>query len=143
MIYIDTSSLLKSFINDQQSDAVDLAIQLEPAVVVSPITELEACVQLRAIYLGGGLSSSRHVGMRQRLAEILATDPFVIRSLTGRIFSTATAQSARSTVHCRSLARLHLAAMEELGIQRLMTHDTRQADAARELGYEVVSPGLG
>jgi len=32
--------------------------------------------------------------------------------------------------------------MEELKITRLMTHDTRQAEAARELGYQVTSPGL-
>ena len=41
-----------------------------------------------------------------------------------------------------SLDRLHLAAMEELRISRLMTHDARQAEAAWELGYEVISPGL-
>ena len=32
--------------------------------------------------------------------------------------------------------------MEELQISRLMTHDARQAEAVRELGYEVISPGL-
>jgi len=31
--------------------------------------------------------------------------------------------------------------MEELGVRRLMTHDGTQAEAARELGYEVVTPG--
>jgi predicted nucleic acid-binding protein len=36
---------------------------------------------------------------------------------------------------------LHLAAMEELKISRLMTHDERQAKAAVEAGFEVVRPG--
>jgi hypothetical protein len=36
---------------------------------------------------------------------------------------------------------LHLAAMEELGLKRLMTHDVRQAQAAAEAGFEVVRPG--
>lgn len=36
----------------------------------------------------------------------------------------------------------HSVAVEELGVGRLMTHDRRQADAARELGYEVVMPGV-
>ena len=45
-------------------------------------------------------------------------------------------------LHCRSLDRLHLAAMEELGIKRLMTHDFRQAEAAREMGIDVVMPGV-
>ena len=38
---------------------------------------------------------------------------------------------------------LHLAAMEERGLKRLMTHDVRQARAAVEAGLEVVHPGPG
>jgi hypothetical protein len=40
--------------------------------------------------------------------------------------------------HCGTLDRLHLAAMELLGISRLLTHDNCQAQAARGLGFEVV-----
>jgi hypothetical protein len=36
---------------------------------------------------------------------------------------------------------LHLAAMEELKISRLMTHDESQAQAAMEAGFKVVRPG--
>ncbi|NQX01840.1 hypothetical protein HQ447_14385 [bacterium] len=68
--------------------------------------------------------------------------PFTVATLTGDVFRAALAQHLSTTVHCRSLDRLHLAAMEELKITRLMTHDTRQAEAARELGYQVTSPGL-
>jgi hypothetical protein len=38
---------------------------------------------------------------------------------------------------------MHLAAMAELGIKRLMTHDQRQAHAAMAAGYQVVTPGDG
>ena len=31
--------------------------------------------------------------------------------------------------------------MEELGLRQLMTHDAPQAEAARALGYAVLSPG--
>jgi predicted nucleic acid-binding protein len=44
-------------------------------------------------------------------------------------------------VHCRTLDRLHLAAMEELSLRRLMTTDTAQAAGGKALGFEVVSPG--
>jgi len=40
--------------------------------------------------------------------------------------------------HCGTLDRLHLAAMELLGVSRLLTHDARQAQAARGLGFEVL-----
>jgi hypothetical protein len=32
--------------------------------------------------------------------------------------------------------------MSELGLRRLLTNDSKQAAAARALGYDVVSPGL-
>lgn len=142
MIYIDTSSLLKLFILDEQLRAVTLAIYRESAVVVSPLTELESFVQLKGIHLGGGMGATRYARMHQLLTNTLENDPFVKRALVSRIFSAAIAQHTATSVHCRSLDRLHLAAMAELRITRLMTNDTRQAAAARELGYEVVSPGL-
>jgi hypothetical protein len=37
------------------------------------------------------------------------------------------------------LDRLHLAAMEWLGLARLLTHDHRQAEAARALGFKIVA----
>ena len=37
-----------------------------------------------------------------------------------------------------SLDRLHLAAMEDLGVRRLMTADEAQAAAAKALGFEVL-----
>ena len=42
--------------------------------------------------------------------------------------------------HCRSLDRLRLAAMQELKISRLMTHDETQAKAASEAGFEILCP---
>jgi predicted nucleic acid-binding protein len=142
LIYIDTSSLLKLFIRDVHFEAVNTAIQLESAVVTTSLTQLEASVQLRAIHLGGSWGAARYVRMRGRLAETLAKDPFVIRPLMSRVFTTATMQNELSSIHCRSLDRLHLAAMAELGVTRLMTHDGRQADGAKELGFEVVMPGV-
>src|SRR5271165_5797382 len=41
--------------------------------------------------------------------------------------------------HCGTLDRLHLAAMELLGVWRLLTHDVRQAQTARGLGFESAS----
>lgn len=133
---------MKLFILDEHLRDVTLAIYRESAVVLSPLTELESFVQLKGIHLGGGMGAARYARTLERLGETLANDPLVKHPLVNRIFSAAIAQHVVSSVHCRSLDRLHLAAMEELGIRRLMTHDVRQAEAARELGYEVVMPGL-
>jgi len=141
-IYLDTSSLLKLFIRAEHSEAVVSAIQQEAAVVVSPLTELEALVQLKGLHLGGSMGSSRYLRTRERMAETIASHPFQVRPLASRVFSSAITQHGESLVHCRTLDRLHLAAIEELGLRRLMTHDGKQADAARELGFEVVMPGM-
>jgi predicted nucleic acid-binding protein len=142
MIYIDTSSLLKLVITDPYSDHVERVISQETGVLVTTLGELEARVQLRGLALGGTIRKSRLEHLIQRLCYHLASEPFVLRKLSGGIFDCALEQTNASSVHCRSLDRLHLAAMAELGVKRLMTHDGRQAEAARELGYEVEMPGV-
>lgn len=133
---------MKLFILDGQSNSVILAIAQEASIIITPLTELEAYVQLRSAHLGGRMGTARYNRARGQLAETLANEPFLKRTLVSRVFSLAMEQHAVTQVHCRSLDRLHLAAMAELGVRRLMTHDVRQADGARELGYEVVMPGV-
>lgn len=140
MIYIDTSSLLKLVITDAHSSAVEEAITVESVVLISSLTALESQVQLRALSRSGKMKPREMNQAQKDLAEILAGLPFVSRQLKGTVFSDALLQHMDSAIHCRSLDRLHLAAMAELGITRLMTHDTRQAEGAKELGFEVLMP---
>lgn len=141
MTYIDTSSLLKLVLTDHYSAATEAALVNEAVIVVSTLTELEACVQLRALSRSGTMKPRQVDRARRDLSEILGSRPFTSRPLKGTVFSDAIEQHDKSTIHCRSLDRLHLAAMAELGVRRLVTHDVRQAEAAREQGYEVVMPG--
>jgi hypothetical protein len=68
-------------------------------------------------------------------------DPFQFRALAGSLFGTALRQDrAARRVHCRTLDRLHLAAVEALGLRRLMTNDVAEVAWARGLGVEVVFP---
>jgi predicted nucleic acid-binding protein len=142
MIYIDTSSFLKLFLMEPESAQVEDAIPSYDTVMVSSLTELEARVQLRAFVNGGKLTKRFEARVLGDMAQLTLDKPFILKSLAGSVFKTALAQHEAAAAHCRSLDRLHLAAMEELGVRRLMTHDARQAEAARTLGYEVVSPGL-
>ncbi len=69
-------------------------------------------------------------------------DPFHFRHLPAAVFSTALRQHRHpQAAYCRSLDRLHLAAMEELRLRRLMTLDDSQAKAASALGFTVLRPG--
>jgi predicted nucleic acid-binding protein len=144
MIYCDTSSLLKLIWLEPESEHVGQAVHREDEVVISKITLLEAEVQLRTNWLGGFYNQASYRRQAKGLAAILGTAPFVVHSLASSVFDVAIRQHQESgKTHCRSLDRLHLAAMEELGIRRLMTNDAKQADAARALGFEVLVPGHG
>jgi len=140
MLYLDTSSLLKIYFSEPESEAVDAALYLEPTIVITPLTELEAMVQLRARQMSGMLTTAKYQRIKESIEALKDTLPFVFRSLAGAIFATALRQHQKAKdIHCRTLDRLHLAAMEELDIKRLMTHDQRQAEVARRLGLEVIT----
>ena len=142
MIYLDTSCLLKLFLLEPESDAVREAIGGETEVVISSLTRLEAEVQFGAGHRGGRFGANQWRAYRAGLLRLLAQDPFHLRHLAGSVFDAALRQEQQSKkIQCRSLDRLHLAAMEELRLTRLMTHDTAQAAAARALGFAVLGPG--
>jgi predicted nucleic acid-binding protein len=142
MIYIDSSSLLKVYRFEPESAAVLEAVKREALVVVSALAELEVTIQLKADYLAGSLTRPRWRQLEAQVAVLRNQPPYEFRSLPAVLFQTALRQHRNSgDTHCRTLDRLHLAAMEELEITRLMTNDERQAKAAGAAGFEVVRPG--
>ena len=143
MVYLDSSSLLKLLWPEPESAAVRRRVAAEDAVVVSSLAELESEVQLRAAWLAGKYREARWRRFQAKLSELRGTEPFRFQRLGGSVFEAALRQHrAAHTPHCRTLDRLHLAAMEELNVRMLMTNDTGQAEAARAMGFEVVTPGL-
>jgi predicted nucleic acid-binding protein len=142
MIYADTSCLLKVLRPEPLSESVWSAMQAESVVAISVLAELETLVQLKAAWTGGRLTRSQWRQMEAKLGLLQNQPPFEFRPLSSAVFQTALRQHRISRdLHCRSLDRLHLAAMEELKISRLMTHDESQAQAAMEAGFKVVRPG--
>src|SRR5262245_37766526 len=142
MVYLDSSSLLKLLWPEPESEAVRSRVAIEDVVVVSSLAELESEVQLKAAWLAGRYRGDRWRRLREKLAAFRETEPFRFHRLGAAVFETALRQHrAAGRIHCRTLDRLHLAAMEELVVDRLMTNDMDQAEAARAVGFEVVTPG--
>jgi len=142
MIYADTSCLLKVLRPERSSEAVWEAIQAEERVIVSALAELETLVRLKAERSGGILSRNQWRQIEARFGILKNQPPFEFRALPSSVFKTALRQHRNSgNNHCRSLDRLHLAAMEELKVSRLMTHDEGQAKAAMEAGFKIIRPG--
>jgi predicted nucleic acid-binding protein len=141
MIYLDTSSLLKLLLPEPESAAARIAVMSEAKAIISPLAELETLIQLRGMWLGGELRTSEHNQLQSRLRTMREDEPFTFAEVPGATIATALRQhQASGRLHCRAFDRLHLAAMEELGVRRLMSNDENQAVAARALGFEVIIP---
>ena len=142
MIYADTSCLLKVLRPEPLSGSVSSVIHEEESVIVSVLAELETLVQLKAAWTGGSLTRNQWRQAEARFGIFRNQPPFEFCTLPAAVFQTALRQNRYSgTVHCRALDRLHLAAMEELNVTRLMTHDESQAKSAIKAGFDVVRPG--
>ncbi len=139
-IYIDTSCWLKLFFPEPESAAVAELIGKESAVVVSSLVQVEAEQQVASRKAGGVFTAARRRKVQQAMGDLLGMDPFQAQALGGVLWSLASEQIAQAKEPCRTLDRLHLASMAELGVKRLLTNDRRQAAAAREIGFEVLVP---
>lgn len=143
MIYLDTSCLLKLLRDEPESPRVRKAVDAEDLVIVSSLAELETEVQLKGALLDAEIRPSQWRQYQAKLSAMRNFDPFHFRYLPASVFSTALRQHRHSqSVYCRSLDRLHLAAMEELKATRIMTLDNTQSEVASALNFSVVRPGL-
>lgn len=141
MIYLDSSCLLSLLWDEEESPGVIQAVVREEAVIITALAELETLVQLKAAHLGGEYNLSRRRLLEAQLTRLYGQPPYEFRPLPGTLLKTALRQHRNSgALHCRAFDRLHLAAMEELKVRRLMTHDHAQAAAAVAMGFDVIQP---
>lgn len=139
-LYLDTSCLLKLVLIEPESARVSALANVEPVVIISTLAELEAEQQLWAQVLGGFITKRDHRLFLKGLRYLRGSPPFLHKSVPHDIAQLSRDQIARSPTYCRTPDRLHLAAMEALGADRLLTNDDQQATAARALGFEVLLP---
>ena len=139
-LYIDASALLKVFFAEPESTRTCEILAREPRVVVSSLARLESLIVVRSRERSGLLTAEAARRLAAQIEARLLSAPFEFRACPATIIEAAEQQIARSEAYCPTLDRLHLAAMEVMGLKRLLTNDTSQAAAARALGYEVLMP---
>lgn len=129
-LYVDSSALLKRYVDEHDSEAAVSLMATDPVLVTSRLTEIEVRRNLTRLLDGSELTSSR----RQLAVDL---DAFALVSLDASTCNEA-ARIAEQTL-CRSLDSLHLAAAVRTGTATsLLTFDLRQAQVARTLGMMVI-----
>jgi predicted nucleic acid-binding protein len=113
------------------------------------ITEPESAA-LRRVVEGRNLASSR-VAVVEVAKAVARVDPDAdSQAILARLAiveldaDVATSAAATGGSHLRALDAIHLASALRLGtdVEAFITYDARQADAARQIGLNVVAPGL-
>ena len=138
-LYVDSSCLLKLVLDEPESPRVRTLLAAEEGIAVCTLAVLEAQSVLLAMKLGGEISPRLHARLVAGLTELLSKPPFALLSLPATACELAIHQLSTGP-YCRTLDRLHLAAMEAVRLRRLLTNDDAQAIAARALGFSVVQP---
>lgn len=129
-LYVDSSALLKRYVDERDSEVAVTLMATDPVLVTSRLTEVEVRRNLTRLLNGDELLAAR----RQLQTDL---DSFALVALDATTCSEG-ARIAEQTM-CRSLDSLHLAAALRAGSgTTLLTFDLRQAQAARSVELHVI-----
>ena len=125
--YIDTSAATKLLVTDAESDA--LALELDatlPDVAACSLLETE----VRRIVKRVETLTQEAVTSVLDSIDLYEVPPSLLRE-AGLV----------PGQNLRSLDAIHLTAAIRIGVDAVLTYDTRMIEAARDLGLAVVAPG--
>ena len=131
MIYVDTSALLKRYVDEHDSDLAEQLLVSDPVLVTSWITLVELRRNLARLVDVGDLAGIRaQVHADFDAFALVLVDPTVCEM----------AADLAEQLRVRSLDAIHLASARRLLVPALtfVTFDLRQAQAARTLGFTVL-----
>ncbi len=130
-LYVDSSALLKRYIDEPDSDAAERFLRSDPALVTGRHTVVEVRRNLTRVLPERAATEARAAVLRDLLA-------FAVVELDADTCELGAAIAEVTGV--RTLDALHLAAAQRAGGAALqfLTFDVRQAQAARGLGFTVI-----
>lgn len=133
MLMIDTSALLKRYIDEPGRDGVLTIMDAEPFWFASLLAITEARIALRRLLDDGSALTEvlRHLDDDASSLTLVPVDDLCL----------ARAAEIGCNTTLRTLDAIHLAAADRLPRPiRFLTFDLRQRAAASSLGYEAVDP---
>lgn len=129
-LYVDTSALLKRYVEEPESARCERALLADPVWVTARITFVETRRNLARLLSGAALERARAAFERDfARMHVVELDETTCRLAAG----------IAESLGVRSLDALHLGAASRLGPADvvLLTFDRHLARAARELGFSV------
>jgi uncharacterized protein len=129
--YVDTSALIKLYVDEHDSDVAHELVNADPVLATSWLTTVELRRNLARLLEGAPLAAAR----RRAEADLDAVALISLEETGWRA-----AADIAEELGVRSLDAVHLAAARQLRIPTLTfcTFDLRQGQAARRLGLTVV-----
>jgi len=129
--YVDSSALLKVYVDEADSDVAEQLLAADPVLVTSWITLVEVRRNLARL-----VEPSDFPDLRRRFERDL--DELALVSVDQVVCESAADIGEQLSV--RSLDAIHLACARRLQVPGLsfLTFDLRQAQAARSLGFTVL-----
>ncbi len=130
-LYVDSSALLKRYVDEPDSEAADTLLRSDPSLLTARHTVVEVRRNLARLLTERDATAARSAFM----------DDLAALSLIELDANTCEMGAAIAEVTgVRALDALHLAAAQRAGGAAVpfLTFDVRQAQAARALGFTVV-----
>lgn len=129
--FLDSSALVKRYVNEPDSDYAAALIDADDVLVSSWLTVVEVRRTVARILSGSDLS---------RAKELITEDFDKIALISPDVSIWQTAADIAEALGVRSLDSVQLACAQRLRISglRFVTFDIRQGVAARALGFSVV-----
>lgn len=130
-LYVDSSALLKLYVDEEDSARAAELVGADPALVTSWVTVVECRRNIARLLEGTALASALDAFERD-------LDSFAL-VVAGEMVCRAAARIGE-VLGVRSLDAIHLASAQQLQITAMpfLTFDLRQAQAARSLGFTVL-----
>lgn len=128
--YVDSSALLKRYVDEPDSSVAETLLAADPVLVTSWLTLVEVRRTLaRLLEPTQLIAARRQVHLDLDEFALVSVDPVVCEA----------AANIGEQLGVRSLDAIHLASAQRLQVPNLtfVTFDLRQAQAARSLGFTV------
>jgi len=130
VLYVDSSALLKRYVDEHDSDVADSLLSTDPVLATSRITEIEIRRNLARLLEGAAANAAK----RQFLEDLDALALIAVDATTCNDAARIAEQTG-----CRSLDSVHIAAALRAGKRTtFLTFDVSQANAARSAGLSVI-----